>query len=582
VTVPNGVIDIIDARDYVSGSTVNVAQMVLDAESNQIGTLYFPSGAWIPSSYNIGLNLASGLFTYRILGDGKSTRLALPSGMGTSDFLFRANENANGSENIPGSLKPHPRVIFENFAVFGTASPNGGFFHATARSFHAYHIYFSTLQNGFVVDGYCDINRLEGIYAENMTAGGWVFQQLYPGDGLTIDSFEAYACAGVSLKQMKGGRISGLVSGWHEFTDCTLQLSGLHLEGDGLSGTSPLITCRGSRLSIDGSQLFTGPSRPAIEIDDSGLARRHSSLSLHSECAFVQRLDDPGSTKGDRLGVAVNIKNPTKETEVRMERVRHQIFKQNATVSDGTYELLAPRVITPNSTADEQDILTAINQRKAFTAADWELRYRNGAWEVDAPEPMAAMRTTRRATSPIGLTGAASNPMTAGWTTLSAATYYYKAYIVDSETRTTTGTAEVSVTTTTGSPVPMLSVDAHIAPSRLRIVRGTTSGVYTEWAEVPLARETAVIYDQGDAIAGCPWLTSGVPTPPTTNATYDGYIIRGTGNAVIYASSSPAAGTWIQGDIAWNTGATASGKAGWICVAGGTPGTWKTMADITP
>jgi polygalacturonase len=38
--------------------------------------------------------------------------------------------------------------------------------------------------------------------------------------------------------------------------------------------------------------------------------------------------------------------------------------------------------------------------------------------------------------------------------------------------------------------------------------------------------------------------------------------------------------TFAQGDMVFNSGATAGGKAGWICTAGGTPGTWKPFGVI--
>jgi len=42
----------------------------------------------------------------------------------------------------------------------------------------------------------------------------------------------------------------------------------------------------------------------------------------------------------------------------------------------------------------------------------------------------------------------------------------------------------------------------------------------------------------------------------------------------------PASGTWAQGDIVFNRGATAGGKVGWVCVEGGSPGTWKPFGVI--
>lgn len=51
--------------------------------------------------------------------------------------------------------------------------------------------------------------------------------------------------------------------------------------------------------------------------------------------------------------------------------------------------------------------------------------------------------------------------------------------------------------------------------------------------------------------------------------------------AVGFASAAPTSGTWSRGDIIWNTAPSASGFAGWICTASGTPGTWKTFAVIS-
>lgn len=40
-------------------------------------------------------------------------------------------------------------------------------------------------------------------------------------------------------------------------------------------------------------------------------------------------------------------------------------------------------------------------------------------------------------------------------------------------------------------------------------------------------------------------------------------------------------GTWSAGDIIWDTTPSAGSFAGWICVSGGTPGTWKTFGAIS-
>jgi len=47
-----------------------------------------------------------------------------------------------------------------------------------------------------------------------------------------------------------------------------------------------------------------------------------------------------------------------------------------------------------------------------------------------------------------------------------------------------------------------------------------------------------------------------------------------------WGTAAPVSGTYTQGDIVWNTTPTASGNIGWVCVTGGTPGTWKTFGII--
>jgi len=44
--------------------------------------------------------------------------------------------------------------------------------------------------------------------------------------------------------------------------------------------------------------------------------------------------------------------------------------------------------------------------------------------------------------------------------------------------------------------------------------------------------------------------------------------------------AAPASGEHAQGDIVWNRDPAAGGTVGWVCVTGGTPGTWKSFGAI--
>jgi hypothetical protein len=46
-------------------------------------------------------------------------------------------------------------------------------------------------------------------------------------------------------------------------------------------------------------------------------------------------------------------------------------------------------------------------------------------------------------------------------------------------------------------------------------------------------------------------------------------------------TAAPTTNTYEQGDIFYNSAPAASGFIGWVCVTGGTPGTWKTFGAIS-
>lgn len=46
-------------------------------------------------------------------------------------------------------------------------------------------------------------------------------------------------------------------------------------------------------------------------------------------------------------------------------------------------------------------------------------------------------------------------------------------------------------------------------------------------------------------------------------------------------TSAPGSGTFKVGDIVWNSNPSSGGVIGWVCTAGGTPGTWKSFGNIS-
>lgn len=64
--------------------------------------------------------------------------------------------------------------------------------------------------------------------------------------------------------------------------------------------------------------------------------------------------------------------------------------------------------------------------------------------------------------------------------------------------------------------------------------------------------------------------------------TWDGKDVNQSGGGrVFYDSAAPVSGTHIIGDIVYANAPAAGGFIGWVCVASGTPGTWKTFGAIS-
>ncbi|HEX2251013.1 MAG TPA: hypothetical protein VHH32_11745, partial [Gemmatimonadales bacterium] len=50
----------------------------------------------------------------------------------------------------------------------------------------------------------------------------------------------------------------------------------------------------------------------------------------------------------------------------------------------------------------------------------------------------------------------------------------------------------------------------------------------------------------------------------------------------VYDTRPPTAGTWQAGDKVWHSAPSPDGNIGWVCVAGGSPGSWKEFGRIAP
>ena len=90
------------------------------------------------------------------------------------------------------------------------------------------------------------------------------------------------------------------------------------------------------------------------------------------------------------------------------------------------------------------------------------------------------------------------------------------------------------------------------------------------------------VVDNGAVINGCKWNSRTTGDVDTILSAYS-YEFKDDlhQNVIVYTTATPSAGLWKQGDVIINTSPTSGSYEKWICVADGTPGTWKGVGLIS-
>jgi hypothetical protein len=502
----------VDIRDYiVAGSPLGAAGTVFDiaavvgAMEVGGGECWIPPGDWTPNAYNVGLNETlvttspsdvPSVFTYKFRGAGKHSRITLPGGMNTGDYLLIANSsNAN-------TYMPHPKLVFEDIGVKSSTtfpsgsfrSLNAGFLKVNQRSFTATRVYFDKIMMGFYATGYCDLVRLEQVYwANNITAGGWAYQGTSTGDGLVIDQLFCNGNAGISLRGCLGANIRGCIGGWHEFNFSTVALEGCHFEGDQTTSATPVVSIKSSNVDVFSGAYYAKKYRPSFSINDSGSSP--SRVVFHENILFVQPINDPANTLGAAKCVDVDIANMAPQSEIIFKGCKSGVQYGSTALGTGGSAFithLGP-LVTASGVSAIQTALTAAPLRTAMQSVIRSTG--GGAWEI---VPTNRLPIPTKAIGAMALSGAAVTAASAFVTTDgSNGTYYYKAWALDVVGRNTAPSSEVSVTTTSGNPIAALTFNAGDAPAQLLIERGTVSGTYTSWALITVTDMAQTLYDQG-------------------------------------------------------------------------------------
>src|SRR5690606_5258444 len=125
-----------------------------------------------------------------------------------------------------------------------------------------------------------------------------------------------------------------------------------------------------------------------------------------------------------------------------------------------------------------------------------------------------------------------------------------------------------------------LSLDLESAQNSIvRLYRGTSPGSYDAVVDIPMLG-AGVLWDAGDNVNGYPWVPRTAGGMDTINGLGEQSVIVNSGLVEVRAAAYPTVGSWAAGDTVMRAAPTAGGKRGWVCVAGGNPGTWKPWGSI--
>jgi hypothetical protein len=509
----------------------------------------------------IYLNSTDPNFQYVLRGAGHSRIKMYGFNPG---YCLIINQNPNGSTPSPDVWPITPRLIVSNLQVDGTQATTPGFIYINPNSTNVgfgvklTDVCFTSMTYGVKTpSAYVDRIILEVIHWLNPKANSWTVWLDWLGDGFYARNLNS--CY-VRLGNCRGGHIVGAIGGYYEFLGCnSITMENCHLEGDweNSPGFAALVKISDSNISIKSSLFFDQLAVPPILIDDSGGYRRASHVTLEA-----------------------NTFNTTIFTANTYRQSPDIYINGWDGWSHGTLTLRQNRWISSNNkpfglvaAASDSGLNSALTACRHLLTDDVKVDYATAGWRV-APLGGAVREFQTGGAPSIGYIGVAEAP-----STLSNGTTYYYRCAQFTDVGHTLPSTEVSKTATTNNSI-QLSYDAFLCPSILRVWRGTASGNYTAYADIPIVLSHSELRDRGDYLEGFPWITSGIPALPTANTSMSGYLAYG--QRVFFAPAAPSTAefTGIRGDKVINNQPAAGGPSGWMCVTGGTPGTWKAEANL--
>lgn len=412
--------------------------------------------------------------------------------------------------NAAGGLSS--RMVVHDGVMFTAEEPNTGVFYTNKCGVSSGIARVQNMKYYQAAFGYGEGNRFIGLQAP-LVEGGILFYQPEGGDSNYFQGLEVNTkCVFWYAVGARGGEAVGCVNGGFHFSQCrAIDLTACHSEG---YSNDPWLWVDRSQLKVNGGALSPENagkevSRGIIVEDSSSEERRSTLLIIENTTHYTNLAVEPEKTAISNIeiraanpGTRIIARNVTKGTKVS------GLFEYNPTVPQVTSTV--PAI---------QEALSA--NPDLIGGGNWELgRNSQNTWNVNAPSPLAAIRTPRVLSAPTVGAGPGAAATVIG-TLEAGAKYEYVAACRDVDGNysplSATFVREVASTGTTHSLYTLPAT-----PCDLRLWRKKNEGgVKTEptaYVDIPLPCAQSLIYDTGAYCNQQKWVTENVPIPETVAA----------------------------------------------------------------
>lgn len=354
------------------------------------------------------------------------------------------------------------------------------------------------------------------------------YVQTGQGDGLIIESPKADSSVPVfaDLTTCRGAFIGAPVTVGLKLTNCSgIVVSGGHQEGQ--QSTMTTLDCNNSTVLLDGTIIYENWSSTVSPITITDSSDESDSEVTLSDCQTVQL--HTSSTGGTEFSPLINIVSAGENTKVKARGLRG-MFASSA-MSGKHPEGVQPIITGPAA------ILTAVNSAKgraALASGDWVLKRRaSGTWTLTGLDSGGVMHSMREPSQPVISQISTSSGVNSGGSLTNGQSYQYTVAVVD--TLGNYGPSATAVAATAGSAGALrLLLSLPNSPSVIVVWRDAGSSVMSApdaYCILPVRAARPYLYDTGGYLMGRPWITTAIPTPPTTSA-------NNTADAVIFPSGA--------------------------------------------